>query len=424
VAKQKRIRENAGGFQHSNHEILGGKGKVFRVPNSGDVWQFQTWIPEEKKYLRKSIKTKDLETAKQRAETLYLETMSDIKTGRKIFGITLHELVKKYQEWRQEDVLLKNITAGRLTTITSQLKHFLSYKGKETKVSELDRNSCYEYELWRVKTSPKVQKVTIRNEQSTINHMMKYGYRVGLSHIDNLDFRKINIKQDDVGRRDIFTLEEYDRLVRFLRTYVSKRACPDDTERLERMMVRDAILIASNTMLRVGELWQLKWKDIISIDDVFDEQERKTSIVTINVRAEISKVRKTRRVPVRGGEYLARMKARAIHTEPEDYVFCGVGKKTKVRVHFWYDHWNVLMSAIDITDYAERKLTWYSLRHFGITCRIRAKVLLSDIAKLAGTSVSHVENTYGHYDDDMLREASIKNFSVHKDGISVTGLTD
>ena len=43
---KKRVRVNAGGFQHSNHEILGGKGKVFRVPNSGDVYQFQMWLRE------------------------------------------------------------------------------------------------------------------------------------------------------------------------------------------------------------------------------------------------------------------------------------------------------------------------------------------------------------------------------------------
>ena len=86
MPKKKRIRLSAGGFQHSNHEILGGKSKVFRVPNSGDVWQFQMWIPEEKKYLRKSLRTKDLETAKSRAEELYLQTYSDVSSGRKIFG--------------------------------------------------------------------------------------------------------------------------------------------------------------------------------------------------------------------------------------------------------------------------------------------------------------------------------------------------
>ena len=75
------------------------------------------------------------------------------------------------------------------------------------------------------------------------------------------------------------------------------------------------------------------------------------------------------------------------------------------------------MAAIDI-NYKERNLTWYSLRHFGITCRIRAQVKLSDISKLAGTSVSHIETTYGHWDDDMLRQASIKNFTVDSYGIS------
>ena len=92
MAPKKRIRVNAGGFQHSVHEILGGKAKVFRVPNSGDVWQFQMWIPEEKKHLRRTLKTRDLETAIQRAEEKYLQTFSDVKSGRKLFGITLHEL--------------------------------------------------------------------------------------------------------------------------------------------------------------------------------------------------------------------------------------------------------------------------------------------------------------------------------------------
>ena len=187
---------------------------------------------------------------------------------------------------------------------------------------------------------------------------------------------------------------------------------------MERLLIRDAILIASNTMLRVGELWQLKWKDIIGIDDVFDENKKRVSLVTINVRAEISNVRKSRRIPVRGGDYVKRVQARAKLTGPGDFVFCAIGKNTKVRAHTWYDHRKVIMNAIDIPDYVERQLTWYSLLHFGITCCIRAKVLLSDIAQLAGTSVAHIENTYGHFDNDMLRDASVKNFSVDTYGIS------
>ena len=76
------------------------------------------------------------------------------------------------------------------------------------------------------------------------------------------------------------------------------------------------------------------------------------------------------------------------------------------------------METMGIPDYKEKKLTFYSLRHFGISCRIRAKADLIDIAQLAGTSLSHVEQTYGHWDVSMLQTASMKNFSIGTYGIS------
>ena len=150
-----------------------------------------------------------------------------------------------------------------------------------------------------------------------------------------------------------------------MRTYVSKRVCPDEKERL---MVRDVIRTASNTILRVGELRNMKWKDNVAIERVFDEDENEINLVTINVRPEISKTGTGRRVPGRGGEYIERVRARVVCTEPDDYVFC-------------------------------------------------AKVQLSAIAKLAGTGLAHVENTYGHYDDAMLLGASMKNSIIGSQGI-------
>jgi integrase len=415
----KTTKRKVGTFQHSNHPILGGKAKIFRVPKSGDIYQFQMWIEAEKKYLRKTLKTKDLETAILRAEKLCMDTYTGISIGKKIFGITIKELLEKYLEHREKEVGSGHITLNRYRAIKSGSKHFLNYKGHNTKVSELDRNSCYEYEVYRVTTFPNTRKMTIRNERHAINAIMKYGYRQGYCHFDSFDFRKMVIKGKEVSRRNTFTNEEYDQLVRYMRTYVSKRECPDDHERLERLMVRDAILIASNTMLRVGELWNLRWKDILSIEKIFDEDEKIMSLVTINVRGEISKTGSPRRIPVRGGEYIERMRGRSIHTSSDDYIFCSVGKRTKPPAMFWYNHWRQLMIGIGISDYKERKITWYSLRHFGITCRIRSGALLSNIAKLAGTSSHLVEITYGHWDDKILRDTSMKNFSISPNGISI-----
>ena len=65
-------RKSKGNTSTNNHEILGGKCSIFRVAQSGDVWQFKMWVTEEQKYLRKSLRTKDFDTALIRAEEKYL----------------------------------------------------------------------------------------------------------------------------------------------------------------------------------------------------------------------------------------------------------------------------------------------------------------------------------------------------------------
>jgi hypothetical protein len=86
------------------HDVLGGKCIILRTAASGDVWQFRMCIAEEKKYIRKTLGTRDFKTAIERAETLYLQLYSDVASGKKLFGISLGELVDEYLKWRREDV--------------------------------------------------------------------------------------------------------------------------------------------------------------------------------------------------------------------------------------------------------------------------------------------------------------------------------
>ena len=397
------------------HEILGGKALIFRVKASGDIWQFRMWIAEEKKYLRKTLQTTDTETAIKRAETKYLEIYSDVKTGKKIFGITLSELIFAYIAWRSKDVDGGKITAGRLLTIQSQLRNLVRYKSKDTKISGLDRSSLYDYAQWRRTDKSKTQDVTIRNEQVTFNHMIAYAYRNGLAHFDKFDFQSIKIK--DIRTRDIFSLDEYDDLVKYLRVWVSNKQKISAAEQLHRLLIRDCILIASNTMLRVGELWQLRWKDIEKYEELSDESGRKVTIVTLNVRSEIAKTRRSRKVTTRGGEYLQRLHSRAEHKSKNDFIFCGKSGDVRLPKMMFYDAWADLMRGIGI-DYKERNLTWYSLRHFGITCRLKAGASIFDISKIAGTGVTNIEQRYGHFDQSMARSVALKNFSFSRDGIS------
>ena len=65
----------------------------------------------------------------------------------------------------------------------------------------------------------------------------------------------------------------------------------------------------------------------------------------------------------------------------------------------------------------DRNLTWYSLRHFGITMRIISGVNVVDVSKLAGTSIGHIENTYLKYREEQMKTSALKTFSINKQGL-------
>ena len=74
------------------------------------------------------------------------------------------------------------------------------------------------------------------------------------------------------------------------------------------------------------------------------------------------------------------------------------------------------MLGIGMGDYKEKKIEWYSLRHFGITCRVMSGVNVVDIAKMTGTSISHIETTYLKYSDAQKKTSALKSFSINRDG--------
>jgi integrase len=290
-------------------------------------------------------------------------------------------------------------------------------------VSDLDANTYYEYASFR-KIKSGARDVTIRNEISTINHMFKMAYRQGYCHLQELYFRKVKVDvSQEMKRRGIFTLDEYESLWKFMRGWVSKNQCLDDAERQERLLVRDCVLIASNTMLRMGELWQLKWGDIESIHETRDADGITRYLVTINVRHETSKVKRDRTVISRGGEYFLRLKNRSNHTGDDEYVFCSVDGKSRFSKQKYYMYWKMLMNGIFL-DYKKRNITWYSLRHFGITCRLKAGVDIYKLAEIAGTSVATIQAHYGHIDREMMKQAALKNIRIDEAGLIEIGRYD
>lgn len=61
---------------------------------SSEVWQLRIRLKTEKKYFRKSLKTKDYTEAKLLAEELLLETIQGVKQGKKFFDTNHQDMVQ------------------------------------------------------------------------------------------------------------------------------------------------------------------------------------------------------------------------------------------------------------------------------------------------------------------------------------------
>lgn len=374
-------------FYTEEHDVCDGAVKLIRTKQSGEVWQMRCWIHAEKKYLKKSLRTKSLEEAKEKARQIYYATMGKIDAGQKIFTITASDLVEKYTQYQQDRVDGGFITAGRLVTIKTQLKHFLDFVGADRKLDTITRDRYKDYYLFRRKHHPKVRDVTLVNERATLGHMYKFALEKGFINQDRLPVWS-EIKRINVDSRTSFTRDDYRTLYSYLNNYTKK--ITDERELYYRQLVRDFILILSNTGLRFGEARFLKWNCV-----EVKKGENKYPNVQIRVEAETSKVGKTRTAIGMRGDFFNRLKSYSKHTHQMDYVFADFDTGQPVSRKLLYKMWKVIMKESGLAD-SPNDYSYYCLRHTFATYRLQfGRVDIRTLAKVMGCSVRFIEQ---HYD--------------------------
>ena len=395
------------------HPILGDKGMIYITPYSNGKWYFRTWIPEEKKYLRKSLRTTNKKDAIRLAEKEYLDVYATMQRGHKIFGMKFSEVCESFLEEKREQADTDAITQGRLATLTTQVNRWIiPYATPSRKLSELDMNSFYGYATYRrEKTANRVEDVTIRNEHTTINAIIKHAHRKGLIPFSECNFFNIQILEPP--RRDTFSLEEYRIFYKKMGDWVDESY--DSHEEHMRKLIRDFILLKANAFMRFGEITELKWK-MVKTKVETDSKGRKQNLCFIQLPKEICKNKKNREFWSRGGTYLDRIKKYSRWTEPEDYVFSHPRFNRRLAKPTYYKYWKQLIrfSGFDALD---KHFSYYSLRHFGITQRLFSNVSVYNVAKYAGTRVDYIEKHYEQMDMDKLRKDALKTYDADDYGL-------
>jgi integrase len=237
------------------------------VYKRGGYWQFRMWLLKENKYVRKSLRTRNRNTAIEKGKDAYLEIYSNIKAGKTYFSLSTKDGVELYVKHREKDLESGIIVSGRLSTIKTHLEHWLKFIKKDSKLKELARTDCEDYFHQRVKSNKKipVSQSTIKNEQSTINAMMKYLFRYNETYIDSFDFKKLPRidTNDEALRRSSFLPDEIGYMEAAIHKYAAEaRKNLDDDENLKKYIACYYFLIAMLSGLRTGEQRQLRWSDI------------------------------------------------------------------------------------------------------------------------------------------------------------------
>ena len=384
-------------FQTDQINLYGGDVKIFRRGDSG-VWQLKIWIHESQKYLRKSLRTRDENLARNLAEDDYLEVKSKRRSGERIFDVTFHTLLDEWLEGQEKLVGIEK-TKGRYDTIKSQvgwIKKFIP--DQNFKIKDITPSLFLNYYTFRKKqTKDKVQNVTLINEKATINTIFKFGIRNGyVSPIFVPEFPRI---QKNVNRREALTLKELRTITNFMK---SNKFLDEKDPLKTRHFVRDFTVLLGNTGLRFGEARKLKWKNCKVIKD------GNKKLCEISLTADMTKNRKDRLVQGRRGDILERIKTYSNYTKGNDFVFVDNHSGNEMTRDYYYNAWKFMMKETGL-DKGFKEISYYNLRHTYATLRLYSGMSSEALCQNLGTGLQYLEEHYGQMKTKILRTELTKD---------------
>ena len=347
----------------------------------GDIWHFRLWLAKEGKYARFSLKTKNRSTAEDRAKVEYINLMAEQQSGKTYFSKTTKQGVEMYLAQRWKDCEAGLIVKGRYATLKTHLEHWLDFIERDKKLKELERTACENYYHARTKTKKvlSISQTTVENEQSTINAMMTWLFKRNETLIDGFDFKKLPRidKGDDALRRSIFTDEEIADITTQLESDIAEASKNiDEDSNLVKVIVCYHLLVSIIAGMRRGEQLQLRWQDIGWLERNVAGTD--FSFVKIRVRAETSKVRKTRVFVVKDREYFdnlfkllhprftAAEKDKQVKLKFPDALIFSTNGVVPITVRAIDYHFDRVLDAANVKNRDTRDLVPYSFRHYFI----------------------------------------------------------
>ncbi len=387
------------------------------------IWYFRIWDTKRQKAVLRSLKTTNKELALTTAKQLYRDISGKIERNERLKQITTNELCEMWDKFLQtqiSDIPHRGIVSKTYKSKRYWINNWKDYI-KELRLDrtpidkikpQLTRGFCTWLDAKPKQTALHTGGRSREQINNNVNEIMKMYNQLAvreryISKDDIPQIDKLKYEVDDSVKRDIPTLKEYETYYTFLkRNYITKKHNPGiPAEELEkRKIFSEFILILANTGLRPKELLGMKVKEITALINQTEDDTSKGNVVLL-VRKDNSKTGRSRQVVAPVKKRFERIydayKKMGITHVPEDYIFINAayGRRTPLGRMIMHQRLRKTLSASglqDIYDTENKRVSLYSFRHFYAFFRLINKLPIHILAKNMGTSVEHLEKTYGH----------------------------
>lgn len=413
-AKRKRKPRKAKGNKIlEERELYEGDVRIFRVAQSGKVWQVYIWITEEQKAIKKSLRTKNTELAIERAKEVYLDYQIKIRNNEPVFDRKAKELTDAFIEHQLKRYKQGSITKGFVDTLKTRMKHYLRFVGENTELTKIKEDAFEDYRLFRKETAPNVKLMTLYNERGTIKALYNFAKEKSFIHKGYEprfgEWEKIK-KSGEKLSRDAISLQEWTTIYRYMNGWHTKKHVKSDKQAEQRRFIYQFTLILSSSGIRFGEARRLQWRDIERYKQEVAENDKKVikKRAYIHLPASKTKTGVARTAISRLGHPFVALKMLSKHTKSDDYLFVDNDTGLQIKKDVYYKEWKAMLKDTGL-DKADKKIVYYCLRHSYATFELYKHSDVFNLSKLMGCGVGFIQDHYGHVDIKKIRDKFTKD---------------
>ena len=388
-------------------QILDGAVVLFQRKRSS-AWQMRYKVGS--RWQRATTKERALVRAKEVAQEIYLRARFREQEGLPLVTKRFSAVARLAQH-RMQTAAAQGAGLKIYTSYIAAIDNYLTPFFGHHNIDRIDHALIKQFDTWRAGKMGHAPKAsTVNSHNSALNRVFDEALERGF--ITKVQIPTLVKKKKDGERRPDFTLDEYRRLYRYMRSWI--RRGRDGKSRQMRALLRDYVLILANTGMRHGtESYGLKWKHI----SFFEERGRRFLLMTVSGKTGQREIVARHHCVV----YLKRIHERSLDIcgmsfedvlakGVDEYVFRLPDGTQSLNLHQTFER--LLKDAGLLLDRrSDVNRTLYSLRHtYATLSLVHSHVHVHLLAKQMGTSTLMIERHYSHLTPRM-RAAELAGFN-------------